>query len=125
MANAVIIEPSPDVTVMGQFLELLEQFVMNQHRGTSPADLWLGKPYQDERDGNHYFRLIDLMSFLERNNFLIWGRNKVGARIEGKEIGGGTKFFNIQGKGLNTYYIPDIFSSIPKAELPQSKADPI
>lgn len=125
MANAVIIEPSPDVTVIGQFKELLEQFVMNQHRGQSQADLFLGKPWQDEVTGRHYFRLQDLMAYLERNNFQIWGRNKVGARIEDPSIGGGTQFFNVQGKGVNTYWVPDMFQATPRAPLPPSRSDPV
>lgn len=122
MQNAVIIEPSPEATSIGHFMELLEEFCMNRHRGVAAEDLFLGKPFFDEAEGKHYFRLKDLMQFLERNNFKQWGRNQVGRRLE--DLGGKT-FFNIKGKGVNVYWVPNDFQQTPSVALPDSRSDPV
>lgn len=123
MANAMIIEPEPEQTAHGHFMELLEEFCKNRHRGEKMEDLFLGKPYLSEEDGRHYFRLKNLMDFLERSGFKRWGRNTVGERI--KEIGG-KHFFNLRGRGVNTLWVPDsVFEEMPESEIPEARRDPI
>jgi hypothetical protein len=122
MANATIIEASPEITALGHFMELLDDFCMNSHRGKVQDDLLLGKPWQDEKTGHHYFRLKDLMEFLERRKFDRWGRNVVGRRLE--DIGGKT-FFNVKGKGVNVYFVPDTFQKAGPADLPKSREVPV
>jgi hypothetical protein len=122
MENAVIIESSPDVTALGHFMELLEEFCMNRHRGKTQDELFLGKPWQNPENLRHYFRLKDLMAHLERGGFKTWGRNVVGRRLE--EIGG-REFFNVKGKGVNVYWVGDIFTASEPAELPETHSDPI
>lgn len=125
MTNATIIEPTPEITAIGHFLELLGQFVTDRHRGLKKEELLLGKPWQDESTGRHYFRLQDLMRFLDRAQFRRWGRNMVARRLEqekqdGKNIGG-HGFFNIDGNGINVYYVEDIFKrqkDVPLRDLP-------
>ena len=129
MANATIIEPAPEITALGQFMELLGQFVIDRHRGTKKQDIFLGKPWQDEATGRHYFRLQDLMKFLARNEFKRWGRNVVARRLEeekidGKNIGG-RHFFNIDQHGVNVYWVEDIFQRIGDTPLPDLPEDPV
>lgn len=122
MANATIIQPAPEMTTIGHFMELLEEFVTNRYRGQSRDDILLGKSWLSESEGRHYFRLGDFVSHLEKSNFRVWGRNKVGQRLE--EIGG-RQFFNIKGKGVNSYWVPDNFSGVPSVDLPESSDDPV
>lgn len=121
MATATIIEPAVEMTTMGHFMELLEEFCTNRFSGKTKEDILLGKPWQDQESGRHYFRLSDLMEFLERKKFSNWGRNVVGRRIE-QQIGG-HYFFNIKGKGTNVYYVNDIFESSAPADLPETEAE--
>lgn len=123
MESATIIEPAPEMTAIGHFKELLEEFVMNRYRGNSVNDLYLGKTFFAEEEGRHYFRLQDLMAHLDRAGFRQWGRNKIGRRLE--EMGG-RHFFNDKGKGVNTYWVPsDMFVPIPETDLPESQTDPV
>lgn len=122
MANATIIEASPDITVMGHFMELLEQFLMNRHAGTKIDDILLGKPVFVDEEKKHYLRLLDLMVFLESKNFKSWGRNTIGKRLE--EMGGKT-FLNIKGLGRNVYFVKDIFQALPDTSLPDSDEAPV
>lgn len=122
MENAVIIEAPPEVSNKGQFLELLEDFCMNRHRGQVPEDLLLGRPWYNDEEERHYFRLRDLMAHLTREKFEIWGRNQVSQRIQ--EIGG-KHFLNIQGRGVNVFWVPNIFQETPEIPLPPSHKEPI
>lgn len=123
MANAVIIEAEPEQTAVGHFMELLEEFCTNRHRGERKEDILLGKPWMDEEAGRHYFRLRDLMEFLDRGGFRRWGRNTVGERV--KELGG-PQFFNIRGKGVNTLWIPaGSVSGTPLTATPTPRKEPI
>lgn len=116
MENAHIINAPPELSAMGQFTELLEDFCISKHRGERPEDLFLGKPWYDDKENRYYFRLRDLMKHLDVNNFRTWGRNKVGQRIQ--ELNGGKHFFNVQGSGVNVYWVPGDFQGVPEIELP-------
>ena len=122
MENAIIIEASPEMSVRGWFMELLEDFCMNRHRGENKEDILLGKPWYDPDTGKHYFRLRDLVKFLEREGFREWGRNTIGKVIT-KELGG-KKFFNIKGKGANVVYIEEQFITTPDSTLPETEKEP-
>ena len=116
MDNAVILEAAPEMSVRGHFLELLEDFCMNRHRGEHKEDIFLGKPWQDPDTGRHYFKLTSLMQFLEKEGFRAWGRNTVGKTIT-EEIGG-RHFFNVGGKGVNVVWVPANFKEDPEVPLP-------
>ena len=116
------LEAAPEMSPEGHFLELLEDFCMNRHRGETVEDLWLGKPWQDPDTGRHYFRLKDLMDHLDKAKFREWGRPQVASWLC---RAGGRHFFNIKGKGCNTFWVPDNFTSIAPLDLPPAKRDPI
>ncbi len=124
MQNAIILEAPPEMSISGHFMELVEDFCMNRHRGETQEDLFLGKPWYDEESRRHYFRLKDLSSFLEREGFKYanWGRNKIGREVE--RIGG-KHFFNIKSKGVNVFWVPDTFTAVPELSLPKSEETPI
>lgn len=128
MANATVIQAPPETTTSGHFLELLEDFLTNRHAGTRIEDVLNGKPYLNEDDNRHYFRLRDLMQFLEQRGFDEWGRNKLGQRIEqlnhGK--GGGRHFAIVSGRGTNMYWVDKSqVTPTPQTPLPASKPRPL
>jgi hypothetical protein len=123
MEDLIVLETAPEMSTLGHFLELLEDFCMNRNRGEQKEDLFLGKPWQDTDTGRHYFKLSALMAYLERNNFKTWGRNTVGKVIT--EDLGGRHFFNIGGKGINVVWVKENFTETPAVPLPPSIRDPI
>lgn len=124
MQNLVKIEAPPEVSVFGQFSELLETFLTNKHKGESMDELLLGKPYLDIDEDKYFFRLSDLERFLESSGFKVYKRNMLTTRI--KSLGGGGKFFNLKGKGCNTWWVPaDSFQVMPQLPLPDVERTPI
>ena len=123
MKNAVRIEVSEEVGKHGQFYEILEEFLTNRHKGDDLEDVLVGRPYEDEEEKRHYFRLKDLQDYVEASGFKLFGRNEIVTRIKG--LGGDKLFMNIKGKGVNTWWVPSQFRPMPKANLPNIEKDPI
>lgn len=121
MTNLVVIEAPPEVSRQGHFRELLQEFLTNRQRGRKQDDLLSGRPWEDESAGRHYFRLKDLQSYLEREGIKNLTRGQITTRI--KDLGGGSKFFNIKGKGVSTWFIPttqvDEMIPVETPELPK------
>lgn len=123
MQNASIIEVPPEMSLAGHFMELLESFVTDRHKGERWEDVFQGRPYYDPETEHHWFRLSDFMKLLERENFKHWGRNKVGKMLD--EMGT-KKGKNISGKYVNLFAVPDkLFNANPQAILPEVPVDPI
>lgn len=123
MQNALIIEAAPEMSTEGYFRELLEEFCTNRHRGRQREDLQLGKPWEDEEVGRHYFRLTDLMDFLDRNGFRTWGRNKIG---EVCRTMGGDAQFNFRGTCVRAFWVAsEYFAGHQQPDLPEVEEDPI
>ena len=122
MQKAIILEATPEMSTEGHFNELLEKFLMDRHRGEVKEDLLLGKPWLDPETNRHHFRLQDLMDLLDREGFRRWGRNKVGSVLKNM---GGNKGFNIRGKYVSVFWVPDQFSETPETDLPEQKESPI
>lgn len=123
MQNATIIEVPPEMSIKGHFMELLEAFITDRHKGERWEDIHQGRPYFDPETELHWFRLQDFMKLLERENFKVWGRNKVG-----KLLGdlGTKKGKNIGGKFVNLFGVPDtLFTADPEAIIPDVPVDPI
>lgn len=123
MQNAVILEASPEMSVTGHFMELLESFCMDRHRGERWEDIRQGRPFLDPDTGRHYFRLKDLMTHLDREGFRAWGRNKVGQHVSDM---GGRMGKNIAGSFVNMFWVPaESFDEESPADLPPPPREPI
>lgn len=122
MQNALIIEASPDMSVRGHFMELLETFCTDRHAAETRDEILFGKPWLDQEEGRHYFQLKGLMSMLDREGFRVWGRNKVGSILD--EIGG-RKGMNVRGKFRNTFWVPDDFGRVQPVDTPETEESPI
>lgn len=104
MESATSIEVPREVGTTGHFEELLERFCTDRHIAHERDELILGKPWRDEETGRVWFRLVDLQESLERARFRDLTRAQIVTRL--RQMGGGTHFFNIRGKGVNTWFVP-------------------
>lgn len=99
------IDAPPDVGTQGRFKELMEDFLTNRAKGTRQEDILSGRPWLNEADGRHYFKLSDFQKFLAREGVKDFTRGQLTRRIE--RMDGKNHFFNIKGKGVNVWYVPD------------------
>jgi hypothetical protein len=123
MEHAVIIEAPREMSISGYFMELVESFCRDRHRGQRWQDVHDGRPYYDEETNAHWFRLRDLTQHLEREGFRHWGRNKIGKEL--KQIGGqGGR--NIEGRFVNMFYIDDdAFEPDAEVTTPEPPREPL
>jgi hypothetical protein len=111
------IEISDDVGLGGQFVEILDDYVNNQHRGQSRDEIALGRPWLDESDPapenhRHYFRLKDLEKFLTDANFKVYSRAHIATRI--RALGGGNGQLMLKNeKNIRVWWIPALFMPKP------------
>jgi len=115
-----VIEVPKDVSVEGQFMELLEAFCTERAQAQNRDEILLGKPWTEE--GKTYFRLKDLLDYFTRQQFRDYGRNNIAARI--RELGGGHHFFHIKGKGITVWYVPEHASQEEGFDLPDMQEEP-
>ncbi|ODS02495.1 hypothetical protein AUC71_15020 [Methyloceanibacter marginalis] len=91
MARIMHEEPPPDTHMLAVMLEHLTEFLTNRQVGDRKEDLLLGHPWGDAEAKRHYFRLMDLMRHLVREDVRgpdgkRAGRNTVARWL--KELGG-------------------------------------
>jgi hypothetical protein len=98
-----VIEVSQDVTIEGQFMELLESFCTDMAQANTRDEIILGKPYTE--DGKTYFRIRDLREYLVKHRFTELETNKIASKL--RDMKAVHKFFNIKGKGVNVWSIPE------------------
>ena len=96
-----IIEVSDDVTIEGQFMELLESFCTDMAQANTRDEILLGKPYTEE--GKTYFRIKDLKDYLAKHRFTDMQTNQIASKL--RDLKAKHKFFNIKGRGTNVWYI--------------------
>ena len=81
----------------------------------------LGKPWSE--DGYTYFRLKDLQNFLNRQNFKDYTRTQITARIiamNNNDAKAAKGFFNIKGKGVNLWRVPEYALIDGPYDLPET-----
>jgi len=104
VAEATTIEAPREVSITGQFEELLERFCTDRHAAHDREEIVLGKPWVDTERGRVWFRLRDLQDMLDRHRFRDLSRGQITTRIG--QMGGGSGFMNMRGKGVNLWWIP-------------------
>jgi len=121
------LEVTPEMGLPGQFIELLDDFVNNQFRAQMKDEILLGRPWLDENESKHYFRLRDLNKFLNEANFKVYTAAQITTRL--RALGGDKHFFKLKDptkkddnyKGVNVWWVPMEFAKpthpIPLAEL--------
>jgi hypothetical protein len=123
MDVATSIEAPREISLTGQFEELLEQFCTDRHAAIERDEIILGKPWKDDSTDRVWFRLRDLQNMLHRLRFDGLTRGQITTRI--KNLGGDHGFFVIKGKGTNVWYVPAdklgwVESGIATRELDES-----
>ena len=96
-----IIEVSTDVSIEGQFMELLESFCTDLAQATVRDEILLGKPWTQEH--YTYFRLKDLKDYLTKHRFTDMGTNQIASKL--RDLGGKHSFWNIKKRGVNVWKI--------------------
>lgn len=98
-----IIEVSNDVSLDGQFQELLESFCNDLAQASTREEVLLGKPYSEE--GNTYFRIKDLREYLVKHRFTELDTNKIASKL--RDLKAEHTFWNLKGRGTNVWFIPE------------------
>ena len=80
LQNASHIEVPEELTVAGQFKELVQMFCTSRIRAMSPEELELGKPWTD--NGKTYFKIKGLQEFLYSRNFTALKRPQIQERLK-------------------------------------------
>ena len=115
-----IIAVSQDASVQGQFNELLEAFCTDLAQASTREEMLLGKPWTNE--GKTYFRLKDLIEYLQKHRFMDLKVNQIAARLQ--DMNAEHIFFNMKGRGVNVWAIPAFIYEDPDLEPPNMKEDP-
>lgn len=103
MSDVTVVEVPEEATPKGVLKGFLDEFCTSRVQAKSREEMLLGKPcLEDERI---YFRLRDLMAFLERQKFREFGINRVAVYL--RDWGADKHFFNVKGKGINCYSLPE------------------
>lgn len=123
MQNLVVIEAPPEIGIVGQFRYHLNEFLVNRARGQRSEDLLMGRPWQDEKNGRHYFVFEYLMAFLQKQKF-----NEKHQRIVSmiEQLGGKRTTLPIRGAPggkKNVYFVPADAVEGPTVIPPPQAAD--
>jgi hypothetical protein len=86
LQNASLVDVSPELTLAGQFHELLKDYCTGRIQAMSPEELMLGKPFTEE--GKTKFRIEGLMEFLKQRGFTKYTRAQVLEQIKKMNDGG-------------------------------------
>ena len=80
LKHAVQLEVPRELTVDGQFYDLLETFCTSRIRAQSSEELFMGKPWTE--DGKTMFMINGLMEFLRQRNFTSFTRAQIQERLK-------------------------------------------
>jgi hypothetical protein len=84
LKEAVEVPVAEELTIVGQFRDLLRQYCTSRTRAMAPEEVALGKPWTD--GGFHYFKIAGLEHFLHKRDFQHFNRAQIQEQI--KEIMG-------------------------------------
>ena len=112
LKDAAEIEVPEELTISGQFKELVKTFAMSRIRARSPEELEMGKPWTEE--GKTYFKIKGLQEYLKNQGFTMFSRPQMQRRLEemnsdGK-CNGFFKYKNEKGvwKNVRVWWIPEV-----------------
>jgi len=114
MDEVNLIEVAAESSPKGLMYEYLEKFCTSRVQARVMDEILLGKPYTDE--SNHYFRLSDFYTFLERVRFKEFKIHQISAII--RENGGVSEIVRLKGKSLNIWKIPMFEVQTEKFDVP-------
>ena len=124
MVNATTIEVPEELTIAGQFKELLEIFCTSRIRAMSPEELELGKPWTE--DGKTYFKIKGLQEFLKQRGFTKLTRPQMQERLKvmnsNEECNGKFRYRDDVGKRheVRVWWVPEFIKE--EVELPTGES---
>lgn len=121
LENVNVIEAPEDSSPRGLLLEHIEKFCTQRAQAKSRDEILLGKPFYES--GFHYFRMIDLLAYLDRNKFKEFRQNHI-SNILKTELMAEHKFFVLKGKGCNCWGVPEYVRDDSPLELPSGVEKP-
>lgn len=104
LQDVVIIEAPEDASPKGQFIDLLERFCTGKAQAKHLDEILLGKPFFEEDDGRHLFRLADFINFLDKQKFKDFKLNQISSAI--RDYGGETHTYRLNGKRATVWSVP-------------------
>jgi len=107
-----------DVTEQGDFQELLNEFLTGRQRASTREGIFLGRPWEDEPAGVHYFRLRDLQKFLKGEKYEDCSRKHLMDLL--RQARGKAQQLTISNKSIRVWGVPE--SSL---EGPSHPLDPL
>lgn len=117
MTNVVTIPAPPDSGPGSVLHETIEDFLTNRALGTRIEDLLSDRPWLNDVQGRYEFTMRSLVHHIRREGMDAIPRGKLTRIIE--KMGGGHAFRQLQGKGLNYWYVPaDLFERRPEVSVP-------
>lgn len=120
LENVTLIDAPQDATPKGQLREVIEKFCTQRAQAMDKGEIRLGKPFTDE--GRHFFTIAGMMAFLERHKFKDFSLNEIAAFMK-NELGANHHFFNVKGKGVNCWSIPEFAASQTNLNVPDTWKD--
>jgi len=106
MANneSLIIDVGQDVSVKSSFYEHLEEFCTQVQQADDKEGILLKKPWTDEVANKTFFKLTDFESYLRKNQFKEYKKNRIAQRL--KEIGGESCVIKIKNRTVRVWAVP-------------------
>ena len=114
LGECQVVEIPKDGTPQGQLLQHLEEFCTSRVQGKSHDELVLGKPWTN--NGYHYFRMRDFIAYLDRQKFRDFKLNQIMFVLQ-QDAKLQHKFFNVKGKGVNCYMVPEFKNAVQTEPL--------
>ena len=96
-------------------MEHIDRFCNGRVQAKNRDELILGKPWTE--DDRHYFRITDLMAYLDRIHFRDYRVHQVTAILKAQDAK--HHFFNCKGKGVNCWSIPSFNQNTEELEVPK------
>jgi hypothetical protein len=97
------VEVPEEATPKGLLWNNLEDFCTSRVQSKCAEEMLLGKPWL--HDHIYYFRLKDFIAFLDRQKFRLVEFSHIAMYMSEWKLG--RKFWNLKGKGTNTYFVPE------------------
>jgi len=121
LEELTIVEAPVDASPVGQLFEHIERFTTGRVQAKTRDELLLGKPWTE--NGRHYFRVGDLMAFLDRSHFRDYRVHQVTAVLKANSAE--HHFFNCKGKGVNCWSIPEFQQATEELDIPREEDNDI
>lgn len=116
MDSVTVVEAPSDASPEGQFWEMVEKFCTGRAQALQKEEIVLGRPFTQGK--KTYFRLIDLVTFLNTHKFVDFKTVKIAAML--KESGAEHHVDAFKGRTTNYWSIPALVGQSESFDVPDS-----